>query len=267
MKSVKYIFVLVLAMCSFSSCEDVIELDLDTTEPQLVIEGTLDAGAQIARVLISQSNDFYDNKVLTTISGASISLQSEIGTVYTLAETASGIYQAENVVVNPGEQVRITIGVEGNQYEAISWVPHPVSLKDIEIIEDAINPPFGGDEEGSIALSATWEDPAGIENFYRIRTYVDDKFQPDIYTLLKDVFVGDGEELTIPIQDRFEENSTVTLELLSTDEHYYDYFFQVASVAGDGSNSTAPFNPVGNFNNNVLGYFGIYYSSSLSIDI
>ena len=267
MKSIIYISFFILIGSTFSSCEDVIELDLDTTEPRLVIEGTLDAGTQMSQVLISRSNDFYDPSGPEPISGASISLQGEDGAVYTLAETSDGTYRAENVAVNPGEEVMVAVEVEGILYEAVSRVPYPVNLKEIVVAENAIETPFGDDGEGSIALSANWDDLADIENFYRIRTYLDGAFQSDSYLLLKDVFVGDGAELSIPLPDRFEENSTVTLELLSTDEPYYDYFFQVSSVAGDGAGSTTPFNPVGNFSPNVLGYFGIYYASSLTIDL
>ena len=78
---------------------------------------------------------------------------------------------------------------------------------------------------------------------------------------------GDGKEQNLPIRDRFEENTRVTVELLSTDENYYNYFFQLSSIAGNGPNSTTPYNPTGNFDHEVLGYFGIYSASVLSIEL
>lgn len=266
MKTIQHIFFLTISLLMFTSCEDVIELDLETTENQLVIEATLDASQQLATVSISQSNDFYDNSDLERISGASIFLQNENGTTYTLEEISAGTYRAENVESNPGDQFTIQVGLEDQSYEASSQVPSSVDLKEIEITEDAIELPFD-DDEGSIALSVSWDDPAGIENYYRVRSYVDNIYQADFYTILKDDFIGDGDEISLPLRDRFEENTTVSLELLSTDENYYDYFFQVSSVAGDGAASTTPYNPEGNFSPKVLGYFGIYYSSTLSIEL
>ncbi len=261
-----YFFFFTIGLLVFPACEDVIELDLETTAPRLVIESTLDAGNQVATVVITQSNDFYDDTVPEKISGATVILKNETGAAYTLPETEDGIYVAENIEVNPEEDLIITVEIEGELYVATSRVPYPVSLNEIEILETG-SLPFGGDDEGSILLSAIWDDPAGVENFYRIRTYVDGIFQPDQYTVLTDELVGDGKEHNFAIRERFEENTTVTIELLSTDENYYDYFFQVSSVAGDRSNSVTPYNPSGNFNKNLLGYFGIYYSSTLSINL
>ena len=112
-----------------------------------------------------------------------------------------------------------------------------------------------------------WNEPDNQENFYRVRAYVDNVFQSDNYTLLNDVLAGDGEEITASIAQGFNENTTVEVELLSTDEAYYDYFFQLSSLSGEGGDSTTPYNPQGNFSNDALGYFGIYYSSSIEIQL
>jgi len=266
MNNLKYFFILAIGLFVFSSCEEVIELDLNTTEPQLIIEATLDATNAVARVILTKSNDFYNNNSPERISGADINLRSETGTTYMLAETSAGTYVAENIAANQGEVFTISIEVEGEMYEATTQVPLPVTLDEVEVLGN-INPPFGGEDAATIRLAATWNDPQDIENFYRIRTYVDDTFQANTYTILNDAFAGDDSEQTVPIQDLFEENTSITVELLSTDEEYYDYFFQVSSLIGNGPNSTTPYNPKGNFSNGALGYFGIYYSSALSVEL
>ena len=264
----KYFFFLGFSLLALSSCEDVIELELGTTEPQLVIEATLDASNQIATVSLSKSNDFYDNSAPDKISSATITLSNGTGDIFNLTETNTGIYSAENVAANPDEVFTISIEVNGVIYEAKAIVPHPVDLNEIEKIE-GFNTPFGGDNEAgdSIQVAAVWDDPAGQENFYRIRTFADEAFQSNIYTVLTDDFIGDGAEATVLIRDQFKVNTIITLELLSTDENYYDYFFQLSSLVGEGGNSTTPYNPVGNFDEEALGYFGIFYSSTLSIEL
>ena len=260
-----YFSYIVFSLSLFTSCEDVIELDLESSEPQLVIEAVLDATAQRARVNISQSNDFYDNSASVKVSNALVTLESEAGETYTLSEDEQGEYQIENVISNSEESFTIRVEIDGIIYEATSQVPYQISLDSLEVLENG-GPPIGSGE-GDIRLAANWEDPAGIENFYRIRSYVDGVFQSDIYTVFSDSFTGDGNQQSIPIRESFEENTTVTLELLSVDENYFDYFFQLSSIVGDGFNSTTPYNPKGNFTNEALGYFGIYFSSSLSIDL
>lgn len=266
MNHLKYISFLIVVLHVFSSCEDVIELDLETTESQLVIEATLDAGNKVASVALTKTNDFYDNSSLEKVSGATITLQDENGNSYSLLENSDGVYLAENVEASEGDFFSLSIEIEGEVYQATSQVPSTINLKEI-MISEASNNPFGNSDDGNIMLSAIWDDPSGTENFYRIRSYIDEVFLSDTYTLLTDNFSGDGKEQTIPIRNRFEEGTKVTLELLSTDENYYDYFFQISSVVGDGNNSTTPYNPVGNFDKDVLGFFGIFYASALSVEL
>jgi hypothetical protein len=262
MFQLRYICFLSISILLLSSCEDVIQLDLESTESRIVIEASLNASNQTATVFISKTNDFYDNAEPERVSGATITLQGETGDTYAFSEASPGTYVAENVIASPGETFSLAVDVEDMVYEATTTVPSAANLKEITQ-SDFPAGPFG--DEGAILLSAIWDDPAGIENFYRVRSYVDDIFQADTYTVLDDNIRGDGEEITTPIQKGFDENTSVTLELLSTDEAYYDYFFQVASLSGEGGNSTTPYNPKGNFSNNALGYFGIFYSSTLSI--
>ena len=264
MSNINKIGLLFLGILFFSSCEDVIELDLESVESQIVIEATIDAGQQIAIVNISKTNDFYDNNSPEQVSNAIITLQGATGDTFTLFETSPGIYKAMDVFVNPGETFNLFIEVEGNDYQATSITPVAVDLETI-IQSDFSGGPFS--DEGDILLSAVWNDPANIDNFYRIRTYIDGEFQSDVYTVLNDVLAGDGEEITASIAKGFNENTTVEVELLSTNEAYYDYFFQLSSLSGSGAGSTTPFNPTGNFTNAALGYFGIYYSSSLVIQL
>jgi hypothetical protein len=266
MNNLKLIAVFLSVLFLFSSCEDVIVLDLDTTEEQLVIEATLDATAQIAQVVLTRSNDFYDNELPASISGATITLANEKGAVYSLTEIENGRYQAANVLAEPGDSFTVTVDLDEGTYQASSTVPQPVVLEDITVMEDGINSPFG-DDEGDIILSAKWNDPPGQVDYYRIRAYVDESMHNGNYMVFTDDIGGDGKPQEIPLRDRFEENTLVEIELLSTSEAYYDYFFQLTSIAGGGPSTTTPFNPVGNFNEGALGYFGIYYTSSITIQL
>lgn len=264
MSKKNYIGYLLISFLIFSSCEDVIQLDLESTESRIVIEATLNASSQTATVLISKTNDFYNSSEPEQVSGAIIILQDEFGNTYNFSEGLPGTYVAENVIVSPEKTFNLNVEVEGIIYDATSKVPSSANLKEITK-SDFPSGPLG--DEGDILLSAIWDDPLGTENFYRIRTYIDNSFQSDNYTILTDELRGDGEEITTPIQKGFDENTTVTVELLSTDEAYYDYFFQVSSLSSERGNSITPYNPTGNFSKNALGYFGIYYSSNLTIEL
>lgn len=264
MKSIQYFTIALTALLFLTGCEDVIELDLDSSEPRTIIEANLNATTQVASVILSKSNNFYDSSDPETISGASIQLTSNLGTTYSLLETESGVYIANDVDLAGTENYTLAIDAQGEFYEASAQVPAPVSLDSI-IVSSGGGGPFGGD--GSQMLLAQFEDTPDIKNYYRIKAYQNDTLLAGTYTIIDDEFRGDGEVTSVGVREFFEEGNTIRLELLSTSKSYYDYFFQLSSQSGDGGNSTTPYNPVGNFSNDGIGYFGIFYSSALSVEL
>jgi len=264
MQSIKYLTIALLGLLSLTSCEDVIELDLDSSEPVTIIEATIDATTQTATVLLTESNSFYDSNEPTTLSGASILLIDDNGLNYSLEETELGVYQMDNIDLSNTKSFALSIDSNGELYEASAEVPSQVALDSI-IVTSGGGPPLGGN--GSEMVIAQFEDAPDVKNYYRIKTYENDSLLVGTYTLIDDEFRGDGEVTSVGVRALFEVENTVTLELLSTSKDYYDYFSQLSSQSGDGGNSTTPFNPKGNFTNNGLGYFGIYHTSSLSVEL
>ena len=64
-------YILIVATLLFASCQDVIELELNTSEPKLVIEATINVlkdGSSEAFVKLSKTIPFYENKKVATIS-------------------------------------------------------------------------------------------------------------------------------------------------------------------------------------------------------
>jgi hypothetical protein len=86
----RYICFLSISILLLSSCEDVIQLDLESTESRIVIEASLNASSQTATVLISKTNDFYDNTEPEQVSGAILHCK-ETGNTYTFSEASPGI--------------------------------------------------------------------------------------------------------------------------------------------------------------------------------
>jgi hypothetical protein len=264
MIKIKNIGLSILSIFLFPSCEDVIDLKLESIESRIVIEATIDASNEIVTAKISKTNDFYENRNPEQVSSATLSLISESGDTYTFSESSPGNYLATNVITNPGETFDLLVEIDGVIYHASTQVPSPVKLDTI-IQADFPNGPFSN--EGDILLTCVWEDPKSEENFYRIRTYIDDIFQSDSYMVLNDAFTGDGQEIKASVAQGFYKNTRVVVELLSISESYYDYFFQLSSLSGDRSGSPTPYNPKGNFSNEALGYFGAFISSSIEIQL
>ena len=52
---------------------------------------------------------------------------------------------------------------------------------------------------------------------------------------------------------------------MSIDEATYKYYSDLASIQSSVFDATTPFNPKSNFDNDALGYFGIWYSDVKAI--
>ena len=252
-----------ITILSLTSCEEVIILDLQNDEPQLVIEAKIDANTQIATVLLTMSNGFYDDITLELVNNATIQITESDGTVKDLQLISDGFYLANGIQLADGDELSVAV-VDGNgiTYNAKASVPHTVMIDSLSIVEltSSVGPGGGGSGGGSsepqYQIYTYWQDVAGSESFYRIRALQNDTLLGG-YNLVDD-FQSDGEQLFRPIFDTFEAGDTATFQLLSIDNDSYKYFSDLSAIQGQGFGSTTPFNPKSNFDNNALGYFGIF---------
>ena len=240
------------------SCEEVIILDLDKTEPIPVIEATMDAGRGVVEVFVSSTSDFYGSSSSAFITGADVSLRTNGGQPVMLNETEAGRYFIDGLTVTPGETYTLVAGFNGKNFQASSVVPYPVTLDSIRAQVSTF--PFG---DGKIySMSAHWTDAPGHTSFYQVRTTINDTLNRFPYVLINDKYI-DGSEITVPIPAFLKGGDRVKVQLLAVDSNWYNYFVELWTIIG--GNTSAPYNPEGNFGKEALGYFGIYYSSEKTV--
>jgi hypothetical protein len=267
MKLYQIIGVLALIAMGMTSCEEIIELDLENAEPRLVIEGVVDAGSGNGIVYLTKSNGFYDPISIELVGGATVTITQADGTEIALSSLADGVYLAGGIVANEGDTLSIlVIDGEGNEYKASAKTPHSVAIDSLEIIEqEGGRGGFGGnDDTKTYQIFTHWQDKAGTESFYRVRATINDTLQANTYTLADDL-LEEGEAMTRPFFQPFEGGDTVTMQLLSIDKSTYVYYDNLSSIQGAGFSSSTPFNPNSNFDNNALGYFGVLRFDSQTV--
>ena len=255
MKFYHIAIILSITILSFTSCEEVIELDLKNDEPRLVIEAKVDANTATATVLLTTSNGFYDDVSLELVNNATIQITEADGTIKDLQAVSDGFYTATGIQLADGDELSIiVIDGEGNEYKAKASVPHAVSIDSLSTIVST-QPSHGSNVE-EFQLFTYWQDVLNTESFYRVRALKNDTLLQS-YTLVDD-FQSDGDQLFRPLFDTFESGDVATVQLLSLNEASYQYFSDLAAIQGQGlGGSTTPFNPRSNFDNNALGYFGV----------
>ncbi len=269
--NIKSIFYSCILILSLSSCEDVIELDLKNTDPQIVIEGVLNADEQSINVSLTQSNGFYDSNELTIIEDATIYLEQADGVQTELMYQGMGVYAADNLNVVTNDQVQLEVMLnDGTTYEASSTVPHSVAIDSLDVVSTNFSPGGGfiggGSDDPVYQIFMNWQDVAGVESFYRIRAIKNDTLLANVYALTDDIG-ADGASFSRPFFDTFESNDEVEMQLLAIDQFTYDYFSDLAAIQGQGPNSSNPFNPTSNFTNGALGYFGVIRQDEIQLTI
>ncbi|MCD4691932.1 MAG: DUF4249 family protein, partial [Calditrichales bacterium] len=143
LKSLIFISFLVVL---FSSCEDVVEIDLNTADPQIVIDAVVTDQPGPYIVKISKTGDFYQPSVFPVVSGALVEISDNAGHSEILEETDPGIYRTDSLQGTPGRNYTLKVIAEGKEYAAASSMPNAIQS---DSLSDVYQPggSFGPDEE------------------------------------------------------------------------------------------------------------------------
>lgn len=264
-----YIFV-GLAFLALSSCQEVIELEVDSIEPKVVITADIDATNGLATVNLSQSQDIYEDGAYTLLEGARVDLLLE-DSLFSLEEITPGAYALSGLNLLPGQQVQLEVELaEGQLFIASAIVPGQAKLDTVEVEEsfglgNMGTPPGGGSTEPMYGVIVQWNDLPEEANYYRVKLYEEEDFQSDAYLLLDDQ-LNDGTLISRPlIGQQFSEGTQLRIQLLTTNEGYFRYFTDIANSGGGpgAAASATPYNPRSNFSGDALGYFGVWQTDEL----
>ena len=111
-----------------TSCEDVIEIELNHIEPKLVIEGVINDLDNQCTIKLSKTTDYFNQETNSTVSDAVITLTDNAGTIVNFIETEPGIYMEESVQPRPNINYTLNIVSEGDRYVAKATIPQKVNI-------------------------------------------------------------------------------------------------------------------------------------------
>jgi hypothetical protein len=241
-----------------ASCEDVIQLDLTEAATRIVVDGSLNATDGVCHVHLSRTLGFYTKDSADQVVGATVELIHASGSRIPLAEVGPGLYRVTGIQVDPGERMRLSVTISDDEkYLAETLIPQPVFLDSLNLSRGIGDPRPGGTPV--FLLRPEWRDPSGVDNYYRFKVIKNGELQSG-FNITSDRKV-DGTILEQPLfRYFFELGDTVHLEFQSIDSVSYSYFNQINDMARPSFVAATPYNPIGNFDNGALGYFGVYYS-------
>ncbi len=260
MKNIFYL-VAFLLMGIFTSCEEVIDVNLKTAEPRLVVEATINwiknTPGNIQAIRLSTTTGYFDTEI-PPVTNAGVQITNSSGTVFTFAEIDQpGLYICSNFVPVLGETYTLTIEYQGEIYTSTERLLATPTVTRVEQRNDA------GVLGEDIELKFFFNDIPNETNFYFLGIFDPYKVIPE-YGVLEDRFFQNNEMFGLYFSDQFKPTDTVTYTMSGVSQQYFNYMNILLAQAGTTSagpfstpTSTVRGNIVNqtNFSNFALGYF------------
>lgn len=257
----KKIFYFLFTISILISCQKVINVDLNEANSNIVIEGIYTAEDSTVRVTISLTSSYFNSNPPPIVDGAIVSITDFSGLSINIPHIGNGIYELENYIPNFNSTYTLNVTNNGISYSAQCDLTNIVPLDDMTY---ELFPGFFG-EDGGYVVYLNFIDPINITNHYQIVLSLNgEEFNSIDETFTQDDLFTDGNPVSRPLflNDFFQINDTIGMELRSIDKDIYYYLNETISIVGaNGASAAAPANPNSNWNNNALGYFSAYGNS------
>ena len=256
----KYLFIISLFLLQ-TSCQDVIEVDLNTAEPKLVIEASINwqkgTAGHMQTIKLSLTAPYFDD-IIPPANGATVLITDENNSTYNFIEDgSSGLYRNNNFL--PFINRTYTLSVTYNDEVYIGKETFK-SVVPFEYVEQNNNGGFSGDD---IELKAYFNDPVDESNFYFF------EFTSNIpvtrsLSVYEDRYTNGNKNFGFYTQEDLNIGDQVTIRNYGISERFYNYMFillQQNSDANGGPFETQPTTVRGNCVNQTnpdnfpLGYF------------
>ena len=263
MEKIKSIIALFFTSLLFVSCEEVINLDLETINEKYVIEANFTNVAGGAKVAISKTKSFNSTGDFIGQSGAIVTIEDNSGVVTRLTESNNkGIYIHPTLKGNPESTYKLKVDINGQSFTSSSKMPAVVKLDSVYALELKL---FDGNRKFT---HVQFRDPVGKGNNYRFIEY-----RNGIYTkaiMIENDDFTDGNLINQMLRPRDFNDETklkigdkIRVEFLTIEDAIYKYWFSVDSGAQGGGDSAAPINPVSNIKGGAIGYFSAHTFQSM----
>lgn len=251
-------------MSTLYSCEEVIDVDLDTAKPRLVVDAALkwEKGTDGAnqKIKLSTTTGYFSQNT-PTVSGATVFVTNESNVVFEFLETVpnSGEYICTNFIPVLEATYTLTVIQNGITYTAVEKLK---SVVPIDKIEQKDNGGFAGQ---NIEIKVFYTDDGSRNDYYMFRTQLS-QYQIPSYSVSRDEFYQGNEIFAIYSNEDIRAGDTIDFTLSGISQGYFNYMQVLLSIAGSQGGSPFQSPPATvrgnivntqNIDNYVLGFFSL----------
>ena len=261
----KKILLLFILFGAISSCEEVIQVDLNESDPKLVIEASinlLEDGTSNAYVKITRTYPYFDVEVPYVLN-AEVRITDDLGELFPFVYLENGKYVGD-LIPEMGRVYNLEVVVDGEAFTASQQL---YSVANLDFVEQNNEGGFSGED---IELKAFFTDPEGVQNFYFFEGLSD---KGDLRDAFYDNFFDGNVFFGYYSVEDISPGDEVVFNLFGVDEAFYNFMFTLLQQTGANNNGpfeTQPATVRGNIINETnsedfpLGYFRISEVSTLS---
>ncbi len=264
MKTIRLI--LLFFTIALTGCEDVVDVDLGTSEPKLVIDALIKwekgtpGNDQVIKLSMTAP---YFSEEIPPVSGAQVTVTGPTAT-FVFAEETPGVYACHDFVPQIGAEYTLQVVYAGNTYSAVEKL-YPVPQ--ISGIEQSASGGFTGED---IEVKAFFTDDGSTDDQYLFR-FKASYYAIPFYEVVEDRFFQGNEIFALYSDDEMEAGDAIEISVLGISRRYYNYMNILTGIAGSNGGSpfqTPPATVRGNIVNVTneddfpLGFFALAESST-----
>jgi len=257
----KRLISIILIFISLTSCEDVIDLNLNTSEPRLVIDASINwlkgTTGNEQKIKLTLTAPYFDSSVPPANGAQIVVRDTDNNTFNFIEENNTGIYINNNFIPEINKTYTLEVIYKGETYTATETLK---SVAPIEYVAQKNDTGFSGNET---ELKAYYTDPANEENYYFFEFKSDIAEIPSL-EVYKDEFTNGNQIFGFYSEEDLNSGNQVIIRNYGVSKRFYEFMFlllQQNSTDSGGPFETQPATIRGNIINQTstdnfpLGYF------------
>jgi hypothetical protein len=257
-RKILHIALVLLALPAFFSCSEKIELDLNTSNTRLVVEGMITDQEGSHGVILTKSSSYFFNEPPTPVEDAIVSV-SDGSQQWLLSQENSGHYILPDGFAGiPGTNYQLSIDHQNTLYQASAHLREVPLIDSLSLAPHPILP-------GRDFLLIHFQEPPQTRDFYMYHIFFNDSLVTD--SINKVPFGDDdgvnGRYLSIPVylfragEEAPQPGDRIRVQKFSISEEYFQFMIALRRNQGTvgGPFTGPPANVPGNLNNGALGFF------------
>lgn len=233
MKIFKRILIITIGLFLIG-CEDVINVDLDTAAPRLVIDASIDwfknTPGNEQKIILSTTTGYYSAE-FPTVSGATIIVTNSTNTIFNFIESSNaGEYVCNDFVPVINETYKLTVTLNGQVYTATEKL-----LATAEIDDTITQNNSGGISGDEIEITFRYQDNGAEDNFYLNGIKISHVAFTE-YEVEDDRFSQGNLNSEFYSNEDLRAGDIVNIKLYGISKRFHDYFSKIILASGNDGN-------------------------------